>query len=63
MLQARCVTMVELAHTGLATHAVACQIERGVRPHAVYVGKWTFDELTSLDSGVLLLIASFKDDG
>ena len=30
-LQARCVTMVELAHTGLATHAVACQLERGVR--------------------------------
>jgi hypothetical protein len=23
--------MVELAHTGLATHAVACQLERGVR--------------------------------
>jgi len=32
-LQARCATMVELAHTGLATHAVACQLERGVRPH------------------------------
>lgn len=29
--QARCVTMVELAHTGLGPHAVACQLERWVR--------------------------------
>ena len=25
------VTVVELAHTGLATHAVVCRLERGIR--------------------------------